>query len=64
MFLTRGKSLEAPIKGLREAVAIPISSAEEGHVLDERVVRIVKRTIDSLEAMRPNDSKRRCEEAA
>lgn len=57
MILTRGKSLEAPIRGLREAVAIPISSAEEGRVLDEHVVRIVKRTIESLEAMRPKTTK-------
>lgn len=57
MILTRGKSLEAPIRGLRQAVATPISSAEEGHGLDEHVVRIVKRTIDSLEAMRPKTTK-------
>lgn len=57
MILTRHESLEAPIRGLREAVATRISSAEEGHVLDEHVVRIVKRTIDSLEAMRPKTTK-------
>lgn len=57
MILTRGKSLEAPVRGLTESVSTSISSAEEGHVLDEHVVRIVKRTIESLEAMRPKTTR-------
>ena len=52
MILTRGKSLEAPVSELRQAVATPISSTE-GSVLDEHVLRIVKRTIENLDAMRP-----------
>ena len=52
MILTRGKSLEAPVSELRQAVATPKSSTE-GFVLDEHVLRIVRRSIENLEAMRP-----------
>jgi formate hydrogenlyase transcriptional activator len=52
VILTRGKSLAAPVSEFKEAVE-PTSSAGAGFALDERVVRIVKHTIENLEAMRP-----------
>jgi len=56
VILTRGKSLAAPVSELREAV-VPTSFAGAGFALDERVVRIVKHTIENLEAMRPKTPK-------
>jgi formate hydrogenlyase transcriptional activator len=52
VILTRGKSLAAPVSEFKEAVE-PTSSPGAGFALDERVVRIVKHTIENLEAMRP-----------
>jgi len=52
MILTRGKSLEAPVGELRQAVAGPTASMDAGFALDHYVARIVKRTIGNLEKTR------------
>jgi formate hydrogenlyase transcriptional activator len=56
VILTRGKSLAAPVSELRAAI-VPTSSTGAGGALDERVVRIIKHTIENLEAMRPKTPK-------
>jgi formate hydrogenlyase transcriptional activator len=52
VILTRGKSLEAPVSELRGAVLRPTSSLKAGFVVDERVMRIVKHSIENSEAIR------------
>jgi len=53
VILTRGTLLEAPTGELKETVALPISSTEAVSVLDEHVVRILVRTIENLQEVRP-----------
>jgi formate hydrogenlyase transcriptional activator len=56
VILTRSKSLAAPVSEFKEAI-VPTSSTGAGFAFDERVVHIVKHTIENLEATRPKAPK-------
>jgi len=52
MILTRGKSLDAPVSELREAIVSRASSTEAGFELDEDAVRIIARISKNFEERR------------